>query len=299
MTPVRLPETREASERLEADTSEALTSHGDRPSSRPKLGAVIASRWLLVLACAMLSTGVGLGIAFTRAPTYTAETRLTVGSIEEAAEQVPGYVEAARQLASSYSRLAESDIILVQVARETGTPLDTVQERVLAAPIPDSPVLRIETHGDSRGEAIRLADVIGRELRDYVGTGQAGFKRSGAALREFRRWSRLAIRLESRLEQLRQRRQRRPGSVSLNLIQSTRASAEVARLRAQGASAAYSDTRQRGQDAARLSVLQQPRSADSDRFQIAQQLGFLGLLGGVLVGVALASLLGARRWRQG
>lgn len=286
------------------DTDELLDGQATQPteptagSSRPTAGEAVRMRWWLILLLALLLAGAGIALGLDRSPTYGAESRLSVGSFDAATQSVPGYVEASEDLASAYSRIAESDVVLGRVARESGMSLVEIRDRVTAAPIPESPVLRIDATGPSAESATGLATAATGTLRSYINESQDPDARSDELLGEFRKWSRVAVTLEARLERRRQARERDRGAVSADLIQQTEAAAEVARLRADGTATAYQSARERDRaEGADLTVIESPQAADSDRLAVVQQLGFVGLVGGGIVGAALAVLLPFRRSR--
>lgn len=286
------------------DADELLDGQATEPteptagSSRPTAGEAVRMRWWLILLLALLLAGAGIALGLTRSPAYGAESRLSVGSFDAATQSVPGYVEASEDLASAYSRIAESDVVLGRVARESGMSLIEIRDRVTAAPIPESPVLRIDATGSSAESATGLAAAATETLRSYINESQDPDARSNELLGEFRKWSRVAVTLEARLERRRQAREQDSGAVSADLVQQTEAAAEVARLRADGAATAYQSARERDRaEAADLTVIESPQAADSDRLAVVQQLGFVGLVGGGIVGAALAILLPFRRSR--
>jgi hypothetical protein len=110
-------------------------------------------RWPLALVLVLIGTGAGVGLA-TRAPTtYTAETRLAVGSADISAQAVPGFALASSQLASNYARFVTADVVLAKVP-----PADAARiSAVSASPIPDSNVIRIEASASSEASAVLAA----------------------------------------------------------------------------------------------------------------------------------------------
>jgi hypothetical protein len=266
---------------------------GDRPS----LGRDLARGWPLILLATLILIAAGVATGLRRDPVYTAETRMAVGSINASAQSVPGYVAAAETLASSYSRIAASDQVMLPLARRVGLPPGEVEERLEAAPVPESPVLRVEAEGPSERDAIALSEAASSELRDYVADSEANDARVSEALQEYRERSREAVRLETRLEQRRAIRRVNPAAVPLEDVQALQSAAEVARLRAQGAGTQYQALRERAIERAGLTVVRRPRGASSDRNSVTQQLAFIGLVGGLAIGSGLA-LLRARRRRR-
>lgn len=264
----------------------------DRP---PSLAADLLRGWPLILLTTLILVAAGIVTGLRRDPVYTAETRMAVGSINASAQSVPGYVAAAEALASSYSRISASDQLVVPLSRRVGLPPEEIEERVEAAPVPEAPLLRMTAEGSSEQDAIVLAEAAAQELREFVANTETNNQRASEALQEYRRWSREAVRLESRLDQRRGIRRVSPGAVPLSEIQQLQSAAEVARLRAEGAGSQYQALRERSIERAGLTVVRRARSASSDRNAVIQQLAFVGLVGGLLIGGGLAALRGRRR----
>src|SRR5450756_1848419 len=100
---------------MSADREVSVASRGARPG---------LLRWMLAAAlCAVLAGG-GAVFGYTRAPNYTAETRLAVGPESFAALSVPGYVSASIELASNYARyVVDTNAGVDDLEKASGLPL--------------------------------------------------------------------------------------------------------------------------------------------------------------------------------
>ncbi len=105
--------------------------------------------WWVILFTALLGAGLGAAYGLARNPTYTAESRLSVGRVDVSTQSINGYVQAALTLSDSYSRAIDARSVVNEVAQRTGVPQSTVLDRVSAAPIPQSPIVRVFGTGSS------------------------------------------------------------------------------------------------------------------------------------------------------
>lgn len=148
-----------------------------RPLPSPATGrispsaAVITRPFLVVLPVLALLIP-GLLIAFLRAPSYSAEARLLVGSFDVASQAVPGVVEASRSLAETYSRLITSDAIVVRTAEKLGVPPEEVKGAVSASSIPNASLIRVRAVAGDAVEAMRFANAAATALVDYASAGE-------------------------------------------------------------------------------------------------------------------------------
>lgn len=113
----------------------------------------------LVVAGAVLGAGVGAVLP----ASFTAESRIAVGSNDLAALSVPGYAYAASQLATSTARYVDNSQALGALDPVLGADADTVSA-VSASPIPESNIIRVEVTADEEDVAQRGAAT----LTDYL-----------------------------------------------------------------------------------------------------------------------------------
>jgi hypothetical protein len=158
-----------------ASDDEAPADHGEgatdvpAPDRRPtrSFGPMesIARRPLLaLLPVLVLVTLAGL-IGVTRAPVYSAEARLLVGSLVRDFTPASGLVAANQELTDIYSRVVGSPEHLDLTARELGE--DLPADSVDASPVPETPFIRVEATGDTQEEAIRRADAAAAALSAF------------------------------------------------------------------------------------------------------------------------------------
>jgi uncharacterized protein involved in exopolysaccharide biosynthesis len=250
---------------------------------------------------AILLTGAGVAVGLQRAPTYSAKSELTIGRADLQTQSLPGFVEGAKALAASYSRILESQQLVARVARRTGEPVSQVRGRLTATALPDSPMFSIKGSGPSPRAATTLANAATAEMLRYITDANSGSAAAADVLSRFRSASRRANQLQSRIDGLRAL----PSSPNAAVRQSRdrrvndlRVQASEAELQADTLKALYQNARETNANAARIQVLSEPLTASSDRSSMTQRLAFVGLVGGSLVGVAFAAALAARRRRR-
>ena len=142
------------------------------PAGGPELGPTVfeAMRefWWLILFTALVGAGCGVVYGLVREPTYTAESRLSVGRIDVSTQSITGFVVAAQTLADSYSRAIVARPVVRDTAAAAGIAPSEVVERLSASPIPQSPVMQVSATGETEREAVRTANAGSRALVDYV-----------------------------------------------------------------------------------------------------------------------------------
>jgi capsular polysaccharide biosynthesis protein len=101
-----------------------------------------------------------LAIALARQPVYTAESRLLIGGFNVEAQRVPGFVEASRTLAETYSRLVPTRAISERVAKILEVDVEEVEGHISASSVPDSSLIRVEGTGSSVKKAVTLSAAV-------------------------------------------------------------------------------------------------------------------------------------------
>lgn len=264
----------------------------------------VADRWLLVLFVVLLFVGGAVYAGLNRSLTYRAETEINVGRTDVRVQALPGYVAGAATLANAYSRVVMSDEIVDRVAPELGVPKGEVSANLSAAPVPENPILRIIGKGATPDEAVRLTTVAANQLERYVARTDAATKSADTMLAEFRKQSRRAADLRRQLRRLETRDAQAAavGSTveapSADEENELRVAYETAQLRADTLSQMFTDRQVELASTAGIQVISRPALAGDDRRSVLQRLIAVGLVAGVVVGSALAMLLGPKRRRR-
>jgi capsular polysaccharide biosynthesis protein len=268
------------------------------PAGRVPLSAAILRYWWIVALFALAFAGVGAVLGGKRAPTYTAQAQLQVGSVQTTAQAVPGYVEATTSLASSYSRVATTDVVLGPAAKSLGTSAAALRGHVRVTPIPGNPLVIVTGESSSADAARRSATAVATALVSQIRTTQRAGGTSASLLSRYQAASQRAAGEEDTLATLKGKRQADPTSVSSRRLRAVRSRLDSAQLELQTLGQLYSQSRQVTTAATGIQILQQPAGASSDRSSTVQKAAFVGLVAGALVGLALAVLAAARRARR-
>jgi capsular polysaccharide biosynthesis protein len=226
---------------------------------------------------------VALVLATLRAPVYTAQARLGIGRIDVSTYSIPGWVSASRSLAGAYSRALKTPAVTSPVAQQLHISTAQVDSRLSASPIPASPVIVVKAKGSSERDAVALANAAKSALIAYVTRLNRSNPDSARLLRDY----------ESALLRLRNARQARAtqpksaGQQTLDQLDARIAKAELETTTLNGLYRAS----QQGQAATDvIQVLSPASSARSDSGAFLQRLLFVGLIAGLVAGVAVALL---------
>ena len=270
-----------------------------QPYVAPGRSALLHVR--LVGLIALVGLLLGVGAAAARHPRWAASEQLYVGktlSLNNTAA-IPGLADAANQIASDYSRLISTSTVQADAARRLGHP-GHLGGTLSATEIPQSPQISVDAKAGSQAAAVALAD--------------AGSKALMAAVQSINSAS------SGQLQGLLDQYQSLQSTISNDQGQVGSLQSQITSLRASGGSASQIGDLQR-----RLTDLQTEISADqlkasavqnqyttsyaplqqqeqvvssigpaqgtgSDRTKYAELLGLIGLVVGLLVGIAVASL---------
>jgi capsular polysaccharide biosynthesis protein len=271
------------------------------PATTTSLGSIARRSWWLIALVASVLALAGLAVGLLREPTYTATVQLNVGTLDARAQAVPGYVEAAKSLASSYSRIATTERVVRPVAQAARLSPEEVRERITVTPVLQNPIISVEAEGPSREEAEALSRTTARGLIAEVERVDTAGGADAELLDEFRAASRRLAEAELRLRSLQRRREADTGSVPRASIERQQAEVETRRLESTTIGNLYAEARTRAGSASQLELIGEPASITSDRSSTIQQLVFAGLLAGAVIGLALATLRegAAARRRRG
>ncbi len=248
-------------------------------------------------------------ISFVRSPRYKAESRLLVGTLEARAQGLSGYVSATQQLASSYSRLANANEVLAPAAEQAGISVDAAASRVTVTPLPDSPFVRIIAEGPTSADAAKLASAAATSLKQYVQTLRSADQSSDDVATKYKAAS-VALN-QALVDQTNVQNElnllRSSGSSASNDLAVSAAESKLvelgeiideARLQMNAFNTAFADRVQRESQAQGLTVFSTPAGASSDTNSFRQKAVAAAIVGGLVAGLALASLAELRRRRR-
>jgi hypothetical protein len=225
----------------------------------------------------------GLFIGLTRDAVYTAESRINVGRVDVPAYTLQGVTIGNSTLAASYARALAAPDVIDRAARQANVPANEARENLTGSQIPNSTLIRIEADGESSGQAQQLANAAALELIRYV-TRLNVRQQEDRALQRYRR-------AQERVEKARTKVLRisseRPSSAAAEEARIDLRTAELA-ARSVGARVVQATVAPTPENLLQLVV--PAATADSDRDTVLQESLLIGLVGGIVLGFALALL---------
>lgn len=280
-----------------------VTPFPEPPAPRlvPRVTVLTAARrhWFLVAAITALFTAAGIAVAVVRAPVYTAQARLVVGRIDVSAPGALGsFTEATQAIASQYSRSIDAEGVTSRVAPKAGLSPGQVAGRVSASPIPESPVIRLSATGPNTRDAIRLANLASSALVAYTTALNRSNPDTSRLLGRFTDASRDVVKQRAELSRLRRSYDADPTDEKRAEMQATEVKLRVAQLQQETLHQAYNTSTQSQASSSLVQSIERATKASNDRSRYLQFLGFVGLVAGLAVGLALATLLSNRLLRR-
>jgi capsular polysaccharide biosynthesis protein len=253
---------------------------------------------LLAIAPVVVLVAAAVFVANGRQVTYTAQSRVAIGSFNPSPDQAPGAAFAGTQFASAYSRAITAQQVVRPVARETGLTPDQVASRLNASPVPDSPIVRITGKGPTAAAAVRLSGAATDALLAYVHRSDNNVE-AKTLLRRFRAAQARAATAHSAARRARVARDLSPSSSSAQRrLDDAQTEADTADLRASALRQSYLQRSQSETSGIPVRTLNTADSATGDRIKTMKVLVTIGVLAGLAVGVALATAFASSRDRR-
>jgi hypothetical protein len=261
------------------------------PTSRPaRVGVLQAIRRYPFVAIApmIVLAALGAALGYVRSPVYTATAQLAVGQPTATDPAALGnVVQASATLAGVYSRMINATDVKRSVFRAVGRP--AASSGISATPVPDSPLVKVSATASSARTAVVVANAGARSLTAYVrkvndpsGGARAIFRRFRAAALKYVQQLKIVDKLKSRYAQ---------SATTSNQHSLDQGEADLASLllEREGLRASYETSQLKTRSTPALSTFALARGATSDRRQVMQVLGLLGLIAGAAIGAAMAS----------
>ena len=241
----------------------------------------------------------GAGVLAVKRPArYTATSVLSVGHVYVSNPVgIPTVIEATQSLAAVYSRAINSGVVIDHTRRRLQRNSTHVSGSLSATPIPQSPLIKVSAQSSTQAGAVALANASAAALATYI-NGQVRDNSASATLAQ--RYREASLRYRQRLEtsdKLARRYADRPTPANKAARDSAAAATDAALLRRQALSASYQAAVQGGTSSVGVEVFSRAGAATSDRWRMAQILLFVGLVGGIVAGAALALFLAHREQR--
>jgi capsular polysaccharide biosynthesis protein len=266
-------------------------SGGDRRlPTRVGVQAAIRRYWPLVVGPAVLFSLFAIVIGMIRTPTYTAETQLNVGDTALPNTSVGQAVQGNQLLASIYARLINAQEVTQGAATSLGVDPADVAGHLAASPIPESSVIRVEASASDAQRAVDLANAGGDALTEHVAAINSDTTRSEQLLGQFQE----AVKRETDAKALLDQRQAsfdaNPSSANEEALTNAGAAFEAAKLERESLEDVFRASQEGLSSDRGMQTVSAATSASSDRSSVLQRLVFIGLIGGIGVGIALATL---------
>jgi hypothetical protein len=278
------------------------TSPGDYPPALahpPSPLQAVARHPLLAVLPVVLLVVAAIAVAMSRAPTYSAESRVAIGSFSPSEQSAPGAAYAGTQFASAYSRAITAEDVVRPVARATHLSRAQVSSHLAATPVPDSPFLRIQATGATAQQAEGLAAAATTALTDYVRRSGATNEQTARLLQRFRDAQAKTESATTRADRAKKDVNRNPNDDSArNRLEKAQTDVATTSLKSRALRAAYLQQAQTATDGIPVRVLNQADSATSDAGQKLRLILTVAVAAGIVLGVALATAVASRRWNR-
>jgi delta 1-pyrroline-5-carboxylate dehydrogenase len=159
-------------------------------------------------------------------------------------------------------------------------------------------VIRLSATGTNAGGAIRLANLASSALVAFTTQLNRSNPDTSRLLGRFTDASMDVVAQRAKLSRLRRSYDAAPTGEKRAEMQATEVKLRVAQLRQDTLRQAYDASTQSQAATSLVQVLERASSASNDRFKYLQFLGFIGLVAGLAVGLAVATLRANRLLRR-
>ncbi len=271
-----------------------------RPYESP--GRSARNHWQLITVFCLLGVLLGAAFGFVRSPTYSAEERLVVGKTAQLSNlaSVPGLDVAGESLASSYSRLVNTDEVQAATAKKLGGVLNG---SISASPIPDSPIVRLDATAPSQEHALAVAKAASAALVDAVEKLNRQQNQSAKAiLAKFNAANAIVIASQAQLNRLQASLPAQPNDGARDVVQgqidAEQAKHDTAKVEADALADAYAGVYQPTEiNSQIIQPAGGPTATGSNRRSTLEAGVLIGLVAGGLLGLGLAVWIDLRARR--
>ena len=256
-------------------------------------GLLVAVRrhWITALIPVVLLVAAAVQVGLKRTPQFTATANVAVGSVfVDSPVGIASALQGTESLASVYSRLIDANAVAEGTSQRLAQDSLPESGTVSATPIAESPIVKITARAASARQAIALANAASSSLVAYINHERNADDDANAIAGLY---ARAALRFRGRAgvrNRLIARYKRNPTRANRLARDRAAAAADTALLRRDGLLARYQTAVQGVTVTPPLRVLTRATEATSDRYSTLQILVFVGLLGGLAAGAALALL---------
>lgn len=251
--------------------------------------------WIIVVLSVLVFVGGAAFLGLRRDAIYTSEARLTVGRIDVSAPgALAGFSVATQSLAAGYSRAVDAPDVVDLTARKVKLSSTDVANRTDATPLPQSAVFRVIATGPSEQEAVKLANTTSDSLLNYIIGLNRSNPDSGRLFDQFHDAALLVQQRANKRNRLQASFDRKPSPATRRALDAATAAADSATLRRDSVRSLYQTSVQGQSTTSLVQVLAPAAQATSDRGPRLQLFLLLGLVAGLLLGLAFATLRASR-----
>jgi capsular polysaccharide biosynthesis protein len=280
----------------------AENGYGRGPTRVDAVTAMLRYPLLVIIPVIVLAV-VGYVLAGKKHTTYKAESQVLIGSpAPGSAGQLPGLVQAEQALAGIYAREIDFDQVLTPLARQLGTSTTDIASRLSAAPDPQSPLIRIFATGPTAAKAVALANGAATKFASSMNAitqndastthAATGYKRAVIAYQK-------ALAKQHRIQQNLADSGSDTSTSSSPALLNAIVATQVAQLHQATLASQYQTLLASQSSSSTLSVFESAAGATTNHSSNLEIYVFGGVLAGLLIGGALATLLANRKsWRD-
>jgi uncharacterized protein involved in exopolysaccharide biosynthesis len=244
--------------------------------------------WVLAILPVLVFVGAAVALGLKRPVTYTSQAHLSVGHVYvNNPVGIPTVIEATRSLASVYSRAIRSTEVAKATRRRLPGP---ATGRLSATPLPESPLITVTAESPTAAGAVALANAGSAALAAYINRQIRDNDNSALLARRYRA---AALHYRERVvdrKDAARRYNNAPSDKNRADYESASAAADTAQLRLATLRASYSEAVQGGTSSISVESFSRATTPTTDRWRVMQLLVFVGLVGGLAGGLALALL---------
>ena len=252
--------------------------------------------WPAVALCVLLLVGAAVALGLRRPPKYTSTATLQVGHVYISNPAgVSTIIESTQTLTrGSTAGTIHASSVQQDVARRLKRASVPVSGSVSATPLPSSPLIKVTAEATSAAGATALANAGANALQAYVNHEVQATDVTASLSKRYEEAALAYRRKKDTSDRLQRRYRLNPSKANRSARDDAAAATDSASLTAETLKSSYQQAVAGGTASAVIQNFSRAGAATSDRKETMQILVFVGLLGGIAAGVALA-LLGAYR----
>lgn len=254
---------------------------------------------LLVIIPVVVLAVLGWVLAGKKHPSYKAEAQVLIGQPSPGTSgELPGVVQAEQALAGIYAREIDFNQVLVPLAHQFNTSPGVIASRLSAAPDPQSPLVRIFATAPNASDAVALANSASAKFAATVNsltqTSPAANHAFGSYQKATAAYQRALAKQHDLQHQLFSRSPNASAASDPALLKAS-AATQIAQLHQSTLANQYQNLLAAQQNAPTLSVFESAAGAASNHASNLEIYVFGGVVAGLVIGAALATLLANRR----